>query len=122
MDWIKLTNVICYGKHGVYQSEHEQVQRFEVDINLGLKLGVAGLSDELSDTIDYVEAKKIITATVQNESFHLLERLGSEIIKRLFFAFPSINQIKIEIKKIDVFGSLNNCFPSVVLIRDKEEI
>ena len=60
MDRISLHNMRFYGYHGVYEHEREMGQRFEIDVELSLDLAQAGATDELEDTLDYVDRKRVV--------------------------------------------------------------
>ena len=60
MDRIVLKNMAFYGYHGNLASEQEQGQRFFVDVEIITDLTKAGQSDQLEDSINYVEVYEIV--------------------------------------------------------------
>jgi len=54
-DRILLEGMIFHGRHGTLPAERELGQPFVVDIELRLDLQAAGLSDDLTQTVDYSE-------------------------------------------------------------------
>ena len=52
MDRIYLTGISAFAFHGVYENERKEGQKFSVDLVVDLDLYNAGISDELSDSVD----------------------------------------------------------------------
>ena len=72
MDKIVLKNMAFYGYHGNLTSEQAQGQRFFVDVEITTDLTKAGQSDQLEDSINYVEVydivESVMTVTVRKPS------------------------------------------------------
>ena len=83
MDKIVLKNMAFYGFHGNLASEQEQGQRFFVDVEITTDLTKAGQSDQLEDSINYVEVYDIVESVMTGEKHNLLERLGALIADSL---------------------------------------
>ena len=60
-------------------SEQEQGQRFFVDVEITTDLTKAGQSDQLEDSINYVEVYELVESVMTGEKHNLLERLGALI-------------------------------------------
>ena len=71
MDKIHIKNLKIAGKHGVYDFEKKQNRFFEIDAVICLSLKKAGESDNLKDTIDYVEVVNLITEIFKEMKFNL---------------------------------------------------
>ena len=85
--------------HGVHDFEKVQPQPFIITAELGCDLSAAMKSDNVSDTVSYGDAYRIIAKTVTENCFDLIERLADEIMKNIFAALPKVDIIKIKIKK-----------------------
>ena len=77
-----------WGHCGVTAAERAAHQRLVIDVEL-VPLAVPGAtSDELAGTVDYARAAEIVAAAVAAGEYALLERLATEILDRLFAAYP----------------------------------
>jgi dihydroneopterin aldolase len=85
--WIRLKNIQVYAYHGAHAHEREHGARFEIDVELEAALDKAVKSDELADTIDYIEIQKIVVAASTAKRFNLLESLADEIATQLLAVF-----------------------------------
>ena len=88
MDKIVLKNMAFYGFHGNLASEQEQGQRFFVDVEITTDLTKAGQSDQLEDSINYVEVYDIVESVMTGEKRNLLERLGGAYCGFLVSTLP----------------------------------
>src|SRR4028118_826670 len=84
-DRILLEGMVFYGRHGTLAAERELGQPFIVDIELRLDLQSAGLSDDLTQTVDYGEvhrqAKEIVEGTPVNLTETLAERIAGTVLE-----------------------------------------
>jgi dihydroneopterin aldolase/2-amino-4-hydroxy-6-hydroxymethyldihydropteridine diphosphokinase len=78
-DWISLRGVRATGHHGVFEHERRDGQEFVVDVDLGLDLAPAGLSDDLADTYDYGALATAVVARIEGEPYDLIERLAAVV-------------------------------------------
>ena len=98
-DKIILNGIKISGRHGCteYERQHEQI--FIVDAELYLDLSQAGKSDDLGDTIDYVQVltdiKKIVGGTPRN----LIETVAQDICDILLKKYFLLDALKITIHK-----------------------
>jgi dihydroneopterin aldolase len=79
MDRILLNGLVFYGRHGCHEAERELGQKFLVDIELECDLSLAGQSDDVADTIDYVAIYNAARDIVEGEPAQLLESLAQRI-------------------------------------------
>lgn len=68
MDKIILKNMAFYGYHGNLASENQQGQRFYVDVEITADLTKAGQSDDLQDSINYVDIYERVQAIVTGKT------------------------------------------------------
>lgn len=67
-------------------SEAEQLERQPVQFTLELKFSEsvgACASDQLHDTVDYVELTQIISAVATMKNYHLIEHLNQQVLNDL---------------------------------------
>jgi dihydroneopterin aldolase len=101
-DYIRLKGLEFYAYHGVLEAEKELGQRFIVDLELKFDLKKAGMSDEVSQTINYVEVYQEVKEIVENESYDLIETVAEEIAQKLLTKFNELEQVKVIVKKPEV--------------------
>jgi dihydroneopterin aldolase len=96
--WIRLKNIQVYAYHGVHAYEQEHGARFEIDVELNATLDKAAKTDELSDTIDYVEVQKIVTEVTTGKHFNLIESLADRLATELLDTFP-VQEVIVRVRK-----------------------
>ena len=103
-DRISLINMRFDGRHGVLEEEQVEPQPFEVDVELSLDLSPAGVSDDLSQTVDYREVFEIVRETIEGPSRKLIESLAETIAARLLadFAAVGVGEVLVRIRKPNV--------------------
>lgn len=95
---ISLKNMQFYGYHGVYDSEKELGQIYEVDVELKGDFIKAGYSDDLALTVNYAEVYEMVKNFVEGDSFDLVEALGVSIADQLMEKF-SLEQVVVRVRK-----------------------
>ena len=109
MDILRLNDIQVFAYHGNKPEEKEKGQIFLISAEIRSDLGKAYLTDDLKDTIDFDLVYKIVSETVKQTKYNLLEALGEEICLRILKAFPAV-EVKLSIKKPDppIDGKLNS--------------
>lgn len=96
---IVLRNCAFFARHGVLREEEVLGQRFFVDAEMEVEAGSALEDDEVSRTVDYGEAFKIIEAIVTGSRRFLIEALAKDVAKALVARFPTIVRVRITLRK-----------------------
>ncbi len=98
MDKILLGGLQFFGRHGCHPAEGELGQMFVVDIELDCDLQLAANSDDLNDTVNYVEIYAHAKAVIEGPPAALLEHLAAQIGD---FALrdPRVHTARVRIKK-----------------------
>ena len=100
MGTIKLKNIRTYSYHGCLIEEGKIGSDYVVDLEIKTDLRKSCLSDELSDTVDYVQLNKIVEGEMAIRS-KLLEHVGHRIIMRVFNDIPEISRILLSVSKLN---------------------
>ena len=99
---IHLSKIECFGKHGIYDNEKNNEQKFFVDIHININ---DFEEDDINKTIDYEEVVDLVIDIVAHESFGLIESLSKNIVKKIVNQYQkenlSINEIKATVHKPD---------------------
>lgn len=78
MDKILIRGLEVSACHGVKDFEKTNPQPFIFDADIYFDFSTASTSDDISDTINYSAASKLIVSITQNNCFNLIEKLAYE--------------------------------------------
>ncbi len=98
MDKIILKGLEFFAYHGVMPEERTLGQKFILDVELFLDLQPAGLTDDLTRTINYAQVFETVQSIVCTRSYHLIEAVAEAVAKELLEQFP-LNQVTVRVKK-----------------------
>jgi 7,8-dihydroneopterin aldolase/epimerase/oxygenase len=114
-DLLVLEGMSFYGFHGETEAERTLGNRFYVDVEIRMDLSVAGRSDDLTDTIDYVRAFALVRGVVEDHQHRLLEAIAARIAE-ILLAEPGVASVRVRVGKQPPFaGSIDRC--SVIIER-----
>lgn len=99
MDKIFLNEMEFYGYHGVFPEETKLGQRFYVDLELDIELKQAGLTDDLSETVNYADVFAKVRDMMEGPPKKLLETVAEQISEQLLTSFPLISACSVKIIK-----------------------
>ena len=105
MDTIFLEQVSVQTKLGVPNWERLKPQTIILDIEIGYDLSQSCKSDEIEDTVDYGEVVNRIRATLQENSFKLVEALAEHVCQLILQEFKA-KQVKVKVSKPSVLSGL----------------
>ncbi len=98
---ITLADIGLVGHHGYHAAEKELGQRFEVDVDLWLDVEAAGSSDKLADAVDYEQVYALVSRTMRDDRFSLLEALASDLATSIYDEFD-VEGVALRIRKPSV--------------------
>lgn len=99
MDRIFMRGMRFMACHGVLPHEREIPQPFEVDVELGLSLRVAGESDDLGNTVNYAKVYRMVSSIMNGGSKQLIEAVAEEIADDLLRHFDSLRWVRVTVHK-----------------------
>jgi len=117
-DRVALRGITGFGRHGVYDVEREQGQRFVVDVDLILDLAPAAVSDDLGRTVDYATLASRIVADVEGEPLNLIEALAARIADTCL-ACPPVEAVAVTVHKPDAAMPVQTSDVSVTVTRSR---
>lgn len=108
-----------YGRHGVLKEEKILGQRFNVDVDVGSDLSVAGRTDQLSDTLNYVRVFQVAKEIVEGPPCNLVEKVAQNIADGVLRELPQAQHVRVRIMKPHVAlpGVLDGI--GVEIVRDR---
>lgn len=98
LDRVTLSGIAAHGRHGVFDFEREQGQRFVVDVTCLLDLKPAAASDDLDLTIDYGTLAQAIVADIEGDPLNLIEALADRIATTCLRARP-VRSVEVTVHK-----------------------
>lgn len=101
-DRILLEGMVLHGRHGILPAERELGQPFVVDVEMRLDLRPAGLSDDLSKTVDYGEVHRLAKQVVEGEPAGLTETVAERIANATLEEHPIVDVVRVKVKKPNV--------------------
>lgn len=105
MDKIIIQNLRLRTIVGVYPEEKKKKRDVIVNLTLFCELRTAGISDKLSDTVDYKSVETKIGELVEKGNFNLIEKIAEEIA-RICLDIPLVSGV---IVRVDKPGVLSGC-------------
>ena len=99
MDKIKIKGLTVFAHHGVYPEETVLGQKFVISAILHTNTRNAGLSDELSLSVNYGEVCHFIQDYVTAHTWKLLESAAERLAQALLLAFPALERVDLELEK-----------------------
>ena len=99
---INIDGIAVFAKHGVYEEEKNNTQKFLIDLNVELKKQYINLSnyelDSIDRTLNYENLVSEVIAICKNNSFDLLETLAYTILNS-FRNHQKISSMTISVHK-----------------------
>ena len=92
---IHLSKIECFGKHGIYDNEKDNDQKFLIDIYIKIQ---DFSEDNIVNTVNYEEVVDLVIKIVEHESFDLIESLSKNIVKQIITRYQKNNVIINEIR------------------------
>ncbi|AZI41771.1 dihydroneopterin aldolase [Deinococcus psychrotolerans] len=94
---VVLKGLAFHGRHGVYQEEAVFGARFVVDAEL--LYDFSGISDDLTQAVNYAAAYDLIASIVTGERWQLLEALSGRLASALLADFPQLSAVTVRVHK-----------------------
>ena len=88
-----------YGYHGVLPEETVLGQRFIIDLTVEMDLQKAGLTDDLQESISYVDLYEVCKSIVEGPPYKLIEAIAEKIAQDILNAFSKVETITVKVVK-----------------------
>lgn len=118
MSLITLSGMRFYAFHGCFAEEQKIGTHFQVEVAFETDTSRAQQSDDIADTVNYLEVYRVVQREMMKPS-HLLEHVGDRIGAALLSAFAPIERVKVKVTKLNppLGGQLESV--SVEIIKDR---
>ncbi len=97
-DSIIITDLVTSGIIGVKHPERDNPQNLLLNITLYKDLNRVGESDEITDTVNYSSASKMLIAEVATLAYHTVEALAVHLAKLLLQTYE-IDAVRVRVEK-----------------------
>ncbi len=101
-DRILLEGMVLHGRHGTLDAERELGQPFVVDVEMRLDLRPAGLSDDLTKTVDYGDVHERTREIVEGPPVGLTETVAERIAAAVLENYPPVETVRVKVAKPNV--------------------
>ena len=98
---IELTGLAVFGHHGYLEEERRLGQRFLVDLWVDVDEAAAA-SDRIEDTVDYRRIAGLVLEVFAGQERLLLEGLAGAVADGIIERFPSVERVRVRVRKPDV--------------------
>jgi dihydroneopterin aldolase len=117
MGKIQVNNIKLYANHGCLNEEAMIGSWYRVDIEVDVDLTKSSISDDLEDTVDYVQLNHIVKEEMVIRS-KLLEEVANRILDRFFLELKMIKSATVSVAKLN--PPIGGNVQEVVIILTKE--
>ncbi len=94
-DHIVLTGITAVGKHGVFDFEQQNGQKFVVDLAVEIPLDD---SDDLSHSVDYAQLAADVVTLIEGPAVKLIETLANRIAQRVL-SYNGVRSVEVAVHK-----------------------
>lgn len=101
MDKIIIKKLEIYAYHGVMSEEKKKGQKFIVTVELSVSLRNAGVTDNLSETINYAQVCEDIRDVMLGEKYDLIEAAAENIAGTILVKYDTIKEVRVLLEKPD---------------------
>ncbi len=98
MDKLIIKDIVFTAHCGVTEEERREGQRISVDLEIYIDLRRASSTDQLINTINYVEVGQKIVEVGQKGEYCLIETMAEEICREILHTFR-VSEVAIRLRK-----------------------
>ncbi len=95
---INISNIPCYCSIGIDPEEKKMGQELVIGISLEIDSTKVSKTDNVSDTVSYVDVYKIVQKVGQSKSFSVIECFAEELVSNIL-QLPLVLSVKVKVNK-----------------------
>lgn len=99
MSLIAINGMQFYAFHGCFSEEQSIGTRFRVDVVFETDTAEAQKSDNISDTVSYLDVYRALKEEMEIPS-HLLEHVADRMGERILKDFPRVENVEVTVSKM----------------------
>ena len=100
MSIISIEKMEFYACHGCFEEEREIGTRFRVDVAMDVDTTKAQQSDDINDTVSYLDVYQVVKREMMIPS-HLLEHVMQRVGEAILHDFPGVNSVRVKVSKLN---------------------
>jgi dihydroneopterin aldolase len=100
MGVICYSNMLFYAHHGCFEQERVIGTHFRVDMRITTDTSRAEATDNISDTVNYLEVYQVVKAQMEIPS-NLLEHVARRIGDAVKLGFPAVESVWVRVCKLN---------------------
>ena len=95
---MSIHQITCYGYHGTHPAERNLGQKYIINVELIYSVDACIASDQVEDTINYIDIYQLTKQIVETSQCHLLEKLTSLVATTIWTRY-CLNRLTVSIIK-----------------------
>lgn len=119
--YVYLDKVRLHAFHGAMEQETKVGGEFEVSLKAYRNVFYAARADDLEYTVNYAALLDVVKQEMSRPS-RLLENVAWRIIESVFFDFPEVSKVEVDVKKINPPMSADTSGAGVVMMMKRDEM
>ena len=100
MALITINDMRFYAHHGCFDQERVIGTHFRVDLSFTTDTSKAEMSDNIVDTVSYLDVYQVVKAEMMTPS-HLLEHVARRVGERVLADFSSVDTVNVKVSKLN---------------------
>lgn len=100
MATIAINGMRFYAHHGCFEQERAIGTHFRVDLVLETDTSRAEVTDNIADTVNYLEVYQVVKKEMSRPS-NLLEHVARRVGERVKNDFPSVTAVRVKVSKLN---------------------
>jgi len=100
MGTIRIENMEFYAFHGHFREEQIIGNKFIVDLTVEADMDKPGITDNLSDAVNYQEIYGVVKKEMEHKS-NLLEHIATRILNALYSEIKGIKKATVKVSKMN---------------------
>lgn len=100
MALITINDMRFYAHHGCFEQERVIGTHFRVDLSFSIDTSKAEVSDNIVDTVSYLDVYQVVKAEMMTPS-HLLEHVARRVGERVLIDFPAVDTVNVKVSKLN---------------------
>ena len=100
MALITINDMRFYAHHGCFEQERVIGTHFRVDLSFTTDTSKAEMSDNIVDTVSYLDVYQVVKAEMMTPS-HLLEHVARRVGERVLADFSAVDTVNVKVSKLN---------------------
>lgn len=89
-----------YAHHGCFEQERAIGTHFRVDLSFVTDTSKAEVSDNIVDTVSYLDVYQVVKVEMMKPS-HLLENVARRVGEKVLADFPAVESVTVKVSKLN---------------------